>query len=89
LLDPSVADQILRVLEGLQIAIYHPALDWLDTAGRRRVLDGLDEFREHLGGRLTILLLADLGRGVDVHQLDEGLLGECVDELKARWEHRV
>jgi 3-dehydroquinate synthase len=89
LLDPSVADQILRVLEGLQIAIYHPALDWLDTAGRRRVLDGLDEFREHLGGRLTILLLADLGRGVDVHQLDEGLLGECVGELKARWEHRV
>jgi 3-dehydroquinate synthase len=89
LLNPSIADQVLRVLEGLQLAIYHPALDWLDTSGRRRVLDGLDEFREHLGGRLTVLLLADVGRGVDVHQLDEGLLGECVDELKARWERGV
>jgi 3-dehydroquinate synthase len=77
------------VLEGLQLGIYHPALDWLDPAGRRRVLDGLDEFREHLGGQLTVLLLADVGRGVDAHQLDEALLGECIDELKARWESRV
>jgi 3-dehydroquinate synthase len=89
LLESSVADQVLRVLEGLQLAIYHPALDWLDTSGGRRVLDGLDEFREHLGGQLTVLLLAEVGRGIDVHQLDEGLLGECIDELKIRWESRV
>jgi 3-dehydroquinate synthase len=88
-LKPSIADQVLRVLEGLQVAIYHPALDWLDPAGKRRVFDGLDEFREHLGGRLTVLLLEDLGRGIDVHELDEGLLGECIDELKTRWESRV
>ncbi len=85
----SLADQVLRVLEGLQLGIYHPALDWLDPAGKRRVLDGLDEFREHLGGRLTVLLLADLGRGIDVHELDAGLLGECIDELKMRWERLV
>jgi 3-dehydroquinate synthase len=88
-LDPSTANQVLEVLEGLQVAIYHPALDWLDPAGKRRVFDGLDEFREHLGGRLTVLLLEDLGRGIDVHELDEGLLAECIDELKTRWESRV
>lgn len=86
LLEFSVVDRVLRVLAGLKLGIYHPALDWLDDHGRRRVLDGLDEFREHLGGELTVLLLENLGCGVDVHQIDEALLGECVDELKTLWE---
>lgn len=84
----SLADQILRVLDGLQLSIYHPALDWLDDTGKRRVLEGLDEFREHLGGELTVLLLDDLGSGIDVHQIDEILLGECINELRTRWESR-
>jgi 3-dehydroquinate synthase len=84
----SSAEQILRVLDGLHLSIYHPALDWLDDSGRRRVLDGIDEFREHLGGELTVLLLQDLGVGVDVHQFDEALLGECINELRTRWESR-
>lgn len=86
LLKFSIAEQILHVLNKLQIDIYHPALDWVDENGRRRVLDGLDEFREHLGGELTVLLLKDLGEGVDAHQIDPQLLGECVDELRTRWE---
>jgi 3-dehydroquinate synthase len=86
LLKFSIAEQVLRVLDGLGLAIYHPALDWLDDTGRRRVLDGLDEFREHLGGELTVLLLEDVGRGIDAHELDEILLGGCINELKTRWE---
>ena len=74
------------MLDSLQLSIYHPALDWLDDTGRRRVLDGLDEFREHLGGQLTVLLLKDLGVGVDVHEFNEVLLGECINELRTRWE---
>lgn len=88
LLKFSIADQVLRVLDGLNVAIYHPALDWLDDSGRRRIFDGLNEFREHLGGRLTVLLLEDLGRGVDVHEIDEVLLGDCINELRTRWESR-
>jgi 3-dehydroquinate synthase len=89
LLKFSVVDQVFRVLNELQLSIYHPALDWLDETGRRRILGGIDEFREHLGGELTILLLEDIGRGVDVHELDEGLLGECIHELRTRWESRI
>jgi 3-dehydroquinate synthase len=85
LLKLSLAEQILEVLTTLQFSIYHPALDWLDSQGRRRIFEGLDEFREHLGGQLTILLLGDLGRGVEVHELDCVLLGECITELKSRW----
>jgi 3-dehydroquinate synthase len=88
LLKFHVAEQVLRVLDTLQLAVYHPALDWLDERGQRRVIGGLDEFREHLGGELTVLLLEDLGQGVDVHALDEVLLGECINELRTRWESR-
>ncbi len=86
LLKFSIAEQILRVLDALQLAIYHPALDWEDETGRRRVFEGLDEFREHLGGELTVLLLTDIGTGIDVHELDEALLGGCINELRTRWE---
>jgi 3-dehydroquinate synthase len=86
LLKFSVAEEILRVLDVLALPIYHPALDWEDDNGRRRVLDGLDEFREHLGGELTVMLLEDVGRGIDVHEFNEILLGECINELKTRWE---
>lgn len=82
----AVAEQVFKVLAGLKLAIYHPALDWLDENDERRVLDGLDEFREHLGGQLTVLLLADIGKGIDAHQIDEHLLGDCINELKTRWE---
>ena len=84
----AAAERIFRVLDALKLGVYHPALDWLDDAGKRRVIGGLDEFREHLGGELTVLLLADVGQGVDVHEIDEVLLGQCIDELRTRWECR-
>ncbi len=86
LLKFSIAEQIFRLLQALGLGIYHPALDWLDDKGRRRVLDGLDEFREHLGGELTVLLLKDLGCASEVHKINEVLLGECITELRTRWE---
>lgn len=80
----AMAERVLRVLAGIGLTTYHPALDLLDNAGQRLVLAGLDEFREHLGGELTILMLQDIGVGVDVHHLDLTLVGACIDELRHR-----
>ncbi len=79
---PSLAGRVLAVLRGLGLAIYHPALDWLDESGRRRVFEGLDEFREHLGGELTVLMLKEIGQGIDVHSVDSDLVASCIDELR-------
>lgn len=84
----SLAERVFRVLSGLRLATYHPALDWLDESGRRRVLDGLDEFREHLGGELTVLMLQDIGVGVDIHRIDSLVVGTCIDELRTLWQSR-
>ena len=46
------------------------------------VLKGLHEFREHLGGRLTIMLLTAIGKGEEVHELDIALLKNAAAWLK-------
>jgi len=86
LLSESDAARVLAVLSALRLKTYHPALDWTDKKGVRRVLAGLDEFREHLGGELTVLLLAGLGDGIDVHEFDTALLDESIGELQAGWD---
>jgi 3-dehydroquinate synthase len=82
-LHASDAARVLAVLEALQLPHYHAAFDLRGADGRRKVFDGLEEFREHLGGRLTVLLLAELGKGSDVHHLDEAILECCLTELAA------
>jgi len=85
-LKEDAASRILAVLAGLGLKTYHPALDWTDSKGERRVLAGLDEFREHLGGELTVLLLEDIGKGIDVHEFDMELLNDSIEELRLMWD---
>lgn len=69
MLPPSDAQRVLTVLQELGLPIFHPLLE---SAGEGHpLLAGLEEFREHLGGRLTIMLLKAIGRGVEVHELDK------------------
>lgn len=66
------ARNIIDLLQALGFAITHPLMEIKDD--HSPVLQGLNEFREHLGGRLTIMLLQSIGKGVEVHELDTELL---------------
>jgi 3-dehydroquinate synthase len=72
----------IRLLQELQLPIWHEALEMRNEDGRRRVFDGLEEFREHLGGQLTVLMLSGVGTGFDLHELDEDRLEGCMGELR-------
>ena len=48
------------------------------------MLKGLADFQEHLGGELTVTLLAGIGRGVEVHEMDEKIVGQSIDWLEQR-----
>ncbi|WP_114783009.1 3-dehydroquinate synthase [Botryobacter ruber] len=84
MLSEAECNDILSLLCELGFDIYIPELsEGLDTpAGKLHILQGLQEFREHLGGQLTIMLLEQIGKGVEVHHLDEGLVTEAVNQLK-------
>ncbi len=84
LLPVEDAERVLRVIEGLGLPLWHEALEFRDMKQKRRVFNGLEEFREHLGGELTVLLLDELGHGKDVHEIEEEIWESCAEELKVR-----
>jgi 3-dehydroquinate synthase len=84
LLAEADAARACGLLEHLGFRLWHPALASRDLEGRHALLEGLREFQEHLGGELTITLLAGLGRGVEVHAVDEALILEAIAWLEAR-----
>lgn len=45
------------------------------------LLNGIEEFREHLGGQLTITLISDLGVKHDVHTIDMELMSKAITKL--------
>ena len=80
LLSPEKGERILQVLAGLGFDLTHPLMQI--EGEDSPVLAGLREFREHLGGRLTIMLLTDIGQGVEVHSMDTALLRQAGIKLK-------
>jgi 3-dehydroquinate synthase len=47
-----------------------------------QLLGGIEEFREHLGGKLTITLLSEIGKKHDVHQIDVALMRKAIEDLR-------
>jgi 3-dehydroquinate synthase len=72
-------ERIYNVLVKLGFELYHVKLAENDKINLR---NGLQEFREHLGGRLTIMLLEKIGKGVEVHEMDADIIAESVDILE-------
>ena len=84
LLDDRSVTRVLRLLTGMGLEIYAPELHHTDSDGERIVLRGLEEFREHLGGKLTITLLKAIGHGVNVHALELPRVIEAMDLIRDR-----
>jgi 3-dehydroquinate synthase len=63
-------ERVYELLVGLGLDLWHDALVSRGPDGRIKVLKGLEDFREHLGGELTVTLLEAVGRGVEVHAID-------------------
>jgi 3-dehydroquinate synthase len=74
------AGRILALLRRLGFDLYHPLLE------KPALLDGLREFREHLGGELTVMLLREIGLGENIHEMDQAVVASCIAALKERQE---
>ena len=83
-LEPQVADRILNLLERLGFTLFAAELLNDDASNQFQILEGLEDFREHLGGQLTVTLLRGLGHGVEAHEMNPALILEAVAELRER-----
>ena len=84
LLPAGEEERICFLLEHLGFRLWHSALENRTVDGRHAVIAGLEDFREHLGGELTVTLLSEIGLGVEVHEMDQARVLEAIAWLKDR-----
>ena len=84
LLDAASAERILKLLERLGLRLFADELLNSNGGGRLAVLAGIEEFREHLGGRLSVTLLKGIGHNVEAHKLDPERVIAAIHELRQR-----
>jgi 3-dehydroquinate synthase len=86
MLGQTAWERILAALEAVGFTLYVPELaeELADASDPRSLFRGLGEFREHLGGELTLTLLTDIGHGIEVHQVDEALYRQAIGLLAQR-----
>jgi len=76
--------RLIHLLEKLGFNLWHDIIDSIDNQGQHRLLQGLEEFRQHLGGELCITLLTGIGKTVDVNNIDTTLMLRASEWLKSR-----
>lgn len=84
LIKPKTAQRCLVLLEKLGFELFDELLLTEGKCESRSILDGLEEFREHLGGELTITLIQGIGEGVEVHAMDKKQILNSVEDLQQR-----
>src|SRR5688572_7295350 len=84
-LPEPITDRILDILSRLGFVLYTPVLEERGDDGRYKVVHGLDEFREHMGGRLTIPMIRAPGQRFDLHNIDPATVDAAISELKSRY----
>jgi len=77
LLSDADSERVLRLLVMLGFNLCPAELLLKDSQGRSQVLIGLEEFRQHLGGQLSIPMLNRIGGSVDLHEIDTPLMEQA------------
>jgi 3-dehydroquinate synthase len=75
-LDRQDAMMAVQALLDLGLPIHHSMLE-SDV-----VFDGLEEFRQHLGGRLTLTMVKSIGQSVSVHEVDRMAMTDAIALLR-------
>jgi 3-dehydroquinate synthase len=75
-LSKKTARQVLECLGNLGFCLNDSSLSDLDI-----LFDGLEEFRQHLGGRLTLTMLEDIGQPREVHSVNRGKMLKAIEQV--------
>lgn len=76
-------DLILSGLADSGLPVWTEFLNRRDSHGALEVMSGIEEFREHLGGRLCVTMPSPLGSTVEIHEMDQSAVEESIAYLAA------
>jgi len=77
MVDRQVVTRVISLFDNVGLDLALPI-----EARTDELLQGIEEFREHLGGELTITLLSGIGKKQDVHEIDQELMKQAIATLK-------
>jgi 3-dehydroquinate synthase len=85
MLDEDVCVRILKLIDELGFTLWHDALlsPLEANPSQLAIIQGLEEFREHLGGDLCITLVIGIGKAVEVREMDPKLVRQAIMQLQA------
>jgi 3-dehydroquinate synthase len=82
LISRTELDRILTALITCGLPVWSRYLTVTDTSGRLEIENGLEEFRQHLGGRLTFTMPDGIGQTCERHEMDFDIVKKGIDFLK-------
>jgi 3-dehydroquinate synthase len=82
LISPQDHTAVVSALRMTGLPVWHPALGRREKDGTMSIYRGLEEFREHLGGELTLVMPKELGHSCEVHDLSYGEIERAVQEME-------
>ena len=82
----EILNEILEVMVDIGFDLSIPVSGSKDM---QELLKGIQEFREHLGGELTITLINGIGQKMDVHEIDMELMKNAVNSLNNKCKINV
>jgi 3-dehydroquinate synthase len=74
-------DSICRLFDDLGLACTHELLGHSGPDGRLLIEVGLEEFRQHLGGELTVTMIEGVGLGVEINAVCNQQLQRSISRL--------
>lgn len=83
LINKETLNRILKVLEQIGFSLHIPLQKDSDL---KELLNGIQEFREHLGGELTITLISAIGTKHDVHEIDMPTMEKAIEWLNEMYK---
>lgn len=84
ILEEATALRIIDLIERLGFTTYAEQLLSHSSGTEPVILEGLEEFREHLGGQLTVTLVPEIGRKIEVHEMDHAHVIAALESLRER-----
>ena len=82
LISPQDHTAVVNALRATGLPVWHPALGHREKDGTMSIYRGLEEFREHLGGELTLVMPKELGNSCQIHDLSYGEIERAVQEME-------
>ncbi|MGA1840546.1 MAG: 3-dehydroquinate synthase [bacterium] len=86
LINQEEYELVRQGLEDCGFSLWHPMLDKKDKNNSLCLNNGLEEFRQHLGGRLTLIMPVHLGESCQINTISHEEIERAVLEMKNRYK---